>query len=229
MSKILVFLYSALSVALYPFSATAEDVDLQLLLAIDVSSSVNYEEFGLQMRGYAAAFRDTEIHEAIKSGPNKKISVAVTQWAGQGQQKLALDWLILSRKSDALNFANRIENLSRSFPFGGTAIEPALIHAFSQFATSRHRGLRRIIDLSGDGEISVGKMPGKSRDKIVAQGVVINGLPILNEIPDLAEYFKTHIMGGSGSFIQVAKDYEDFSHAIKVKLAREIKGHWFGV
>ncbi|MEH6404556.1 MAG: DUF1194 domain-containing protein [Sneathiella sp.] len=229
MGKFFFCLLAGLGAALNPFFAIAEDVDLQLVLAIDVSSSVNYEEFGLQMRGYSAAFRDAEIHEAIMSGPNKQISVAMTQWAGQAEQKLVLGWAVLSSKSDALEFADRIDNLPRSFPFGGTAIDPALKHAFSQFSSSSHRGLRHIIDLSGDGVVSVGTMPDTFRDEIVAQGVTINGLPILNEIPDLAEYFKKHVAGGSGSFVQIAKDYKDFSRAIKVKLAREIKGQWFGV
>jgi len=222
-------LIAIIGVALSSSIVMAEDVDLQLLLAVDVSSSVNYDEFGLQMQGYANAFRETAIHEAILSGPHKQISVAMTQWAGLNDQELVLDWVVLSSKADALNFARRLENLPRSFPFGGTAIDQALKHALSQFSISPHRGLRHIIDISGDGEISVGEMPGRTRDEIVAQGITINGLPILNEIPDLAEYFQKYVVGGSGSFIQISEDYKDFTRAISLKLAREIKGQWFGV
>lgn len=229
MRKLISFSLIAIGSCLWSFIVFAEDVDLQLILAIDVSSSVNYDEFGLQMGGYATAFRNVAVQEAIGAGPHKQVSVAVTQWAGLNEQQLVLDWVILSNKASIDAFAHRLENLSRSFPFGGTAIDPALKHAFLQFARSPHTGLRRIIDLSGDGEISVGEMPNKSRDMIVSQGVTINGLSILNEIPDLGEYFRKHVIGGSGSFVQVSKNYQDFTRAITVKLTREIKGHWFGV
>ncbi len=153
--------------------SVADEVDLQLVLAIDVSSSVNYDEFGLQMRGYAAAFRDERVREAISSGPHNKIAVAVTQWAGLHEQKKVINWTILETADDAENFALKIENMSRAYPFGGTAITAALDHAFQQFSNSPHLALRRIIDLSGDGEISVGFMPNKTRDRIIAKGVTI--------------------------------------------------------
>ncbi len=208
---------------------SAEEVDLQLVLAIDVSSSVNYDEFGLQMRGYAAAFRDERVREAILSGPHKKIAVAVTQWAGLHEQKNVVNWTILASDQGAEEFAVKIENMSRAFPFGGTAITAALKHAYEQFSNSPHRALRRIIDLSGDGEISIGSMPNSVRDRIVANGVTINGLPILNEIPSLDKYFRDNVIGGSSAFVEVSQDYQDFSRAIAKKLAQEIEGKWYGV
>ncbi|MFT6557442.1 MAG: hypothetical protein ACJAYR_001299 [Sneathiella sp.] len=209
--------------------AVAEDVDLHLVLAVDVSSSINYDEFGLQIRGYANAFRSAEVQQAIQSGVHKKIAVLMTQWAGLQEQKVVIGWTALSTVNDAEQFAEKIDYLSRSFPFGGTAIAPALEHAWQQFATSPHKSARRVIDLSGDGRISIGPSLEPIRETVVANGVVINGLAILNEAPDLDQYYRKNLIGGRGAFVQVANDLNDFPLAIQKKLAREIRGIWYGV
>ncbi|OUR77908.1 hypothetical protein A9Q83_09920 [Alphaproteobacteria bacterium 46_93_T64] len=207
----------------------AEQVDVQILLAIDVSSSVNYEEFDLQMRGYIAAFRTPEVLEAIQSGAHGKIAVAMTQWAGLQQQRLVLDWTIVSNADEAERVAGQIEYVPRAFPFGGTAITNALRHSYKQFDKSPYISQRKVIDISGDGRPSIGKEPAKLRDEIIGSGVTINGLPILNEEPDLDRYYVKNVLGGVGAFAEVAADYSDFSRAISRKLAQEIKGVFYGM
>ncbi len=209
--------------------AAAEEVDLQLVLAVDVSSSINYDEFGLQIRGYSAAFRNPKVQGAIASGVHKKIAVAMTQWAGLEQQAIVLDWTVIGSEGQAEAFADNIDYLSRAFPYGGTAIAPALTHAFKLFQASPHSAPRRIIDISGDGKVSIGRDPKAVRDRIIAAGVVVNGLPILNETPDLDKYFRENLIGGIGSFSQVSQGFTDFADAITRKMVREIRAEWYGV
>lgn len=210
-------------------SARAEQVDVQIVMAVDVSSSVNYGEFDLQMRGYIAAFRSPEVIAAIGSGAHGKIAVAMTQWSGLKQQQLVMQWQVVSSNEDAEKVARLLEYVPRAFPFGGTAIAPALQHAYSQFGSSGHYSPRRVIDISGDGKVSIGANPAALRNYITANGVTINGLPILNEEPDLDGYYLQNILGGPGAFVEVAKNYSDFSRAISKKLVREIKAVFYGM
>lgn len=202
---------------------------MQLVLAIDVSSSVNYDEYNLQMRGYAAAFRDPIVVEAIAAGRYGRISVAATHWAGFDEQEVIVDWQIIANAADAENFASQLDAAPRSFPFGGTAIAGALEHAYSLFAQDPNQSSRKVIDISGDGVVSIGPSPESVRDRIVAAGVIINGLPILTDEPALDEYYREKVIGGIGSFVEPASDFEDFARAITEKLAREIRGLWQGV
>ncbi|MCG8492213.1 MAG: DUF1194 domain-containing protein, partial [Sneathiellales bacterium] len=166
-----------------PFASKvkAEEVDLLLVLAMDVSSSVNYEEYGLQLNGYAGALRSPEVVKAIEGGVHEKIAITVTQWAGVKEQSVLVDWKIIQSDEDLNELAEIIEYSSRVFPYGGTAIAEALQHASDQFARSMHQAPRRVIDMSGDGKISIGQALEPVRDRIVKTGVTINGLPILNE------------------------------------------------
>jgi len=218
-----------LSMLLPAADAEAEIVDLQLVLAIDVSSSVNYDEFGLQLRGYLQAFNDPAILAAIKAGPNRKIAVAVIQWAGEGQQQLSIDWSVLSSAEDVQQFSRKIEYMPRAFNSGGTSVAGALSFASTRFSGAPFQPLRRVIDISGDGRSSVGPAPDKIRDKILSAGITINGLPILNEDARLDQYYRDTIIGGLGAFTEIAADFSDFSRAIKSKLAQEIKGVWYGM
>jgi hypothetical protein len=209
--------------------AVAEEVDMQLVLAIDVSSSVNYDEYNLQMRGFAQAFRDDLVIEAIAAGPRGRISIAATHWAGLNEHGVVIDWQIISNAAEASAFADQLDNVPRAFPYGGTAIAGALEHAYSLFSRDRNISTRQVIDISGDGVTSIGRPPEVARDKIIANGVIINGLPILNDEPELDNYYRDRVIGGLGAFIVPAKGYEDFSRAIAEKLAREIRGTWQGV
>ena len=223
-------LIAAFIFALAPrIEAFAEEVDVQLVLAIDVSSSVNYDEYNLQMRGFAEAFRSDLVIEAIAAGPRGLISVAATHWAGLGEQQVILDWYTIAGPEDARDFADQLDNVLRTFPYGGTAIAGALDHAFSLFQHDPNTSMRKVIDISGDGVVSIGRPPEVARDRIVAAGVIINGLPILNDEPELDSYYRDKVIGGIGAFTETAKGYDDFSRAITEKLAREIRGTWQGV
>ncbi|MBO0335303.1 DUF1194 domain-containing protein [Sneathiella sp. CAU 1612] len=224
------FLLAALVFLLVPKTdAVADEVDMQLVLAIDVSSSVNYDEYNLQMRGFANAFRDDLVIEAIAAGPRGMISIAATHWAGLGEQKMIVDWRTIATPEDAHEFAKQLDNVPRTFPYGGTAIAGALDHAFSLFSRDRNISIRKVIDISGDGVVSIGRPPETTRDRIVASGVIINGLPILNDEPELDRYYRERVIGGIGAFTEPATGYEDFARAIAIKLAREIRGTWQGV
>lgn len=207
----------------------AAEVDVQLVLAIDVSSSVSWDEYGLQMQGVASAFRDELVIEAIQSGPTGRISVAVTQWAGLGQQKTVLSWRVISSPEEVVALADELDLISRAFPYGGTAIAEALDHAYALFSKDVNFSQRQVIDISGDGKVSIGASPDATRNNIVSSGVIINGLPILDSAKDLEEYYQVHVIGGIGAFTEVAKTFEDFSRAIAEKLAREIRSTWQGV
>ncbi len=207
----------------------ADEVDMQLVLAIDVSSSVSWEEYDLQMRGVATAFRDELVIEAIASGPLGQISVAMTHWAGLGEQRMVLPWRIISSPEEARAYADSIDAIPRTFPYGGTAIAEALDHAQSLFARDRSTSSRKVIDISGDGKVSIGPPPEGARDRVVAAGTIINGLPIMDSARDLDMYYQEKVIGGFGSFIEIAEDFEDFTRAMTEKLAREIQGSWQGV
>ncbi|USG61875.1 DUF1194 domain-containing protein [Sneathiella marina] len=207
----------------------AAEVDVQLVLAIDVSSSVSWDEYGLQMQGVASAFRDELVIEAIQSGPTGRISVAVTQWAGLGQQQTVLSWRVISSPEEAAAMADDLGLISRAFPYGGTAIAEALDHAYALFSRDVNISQRQVIDISGDGKVSIGASPDATRNKIVNKGAIINGLPILDSAKDLESYYQEHVIGGIGAFTEIAESFDDFSRAIAEKLAREIRSTWQGV
>lgn len=197
-------------------------VDLELALLIDVSSSVNDEEFGLQLGGLAAAFRDPRVHDAIRRVARRGIAVAVIQWANTANQRISLDWTLLRGEADAIHLASRIASMPRLDHRGHTAIGAALAFTLEELESNRFVGLRRVIDLSGDGRNNDGRPMSSIREEILERGVTINALAILNELPLLDGYFRKYLIGGAGSFVTTAEDYADFAEAITRKLVREI-------
>jgi len=208
--------------------ARAEEFDLQLVLAVDASSSINYTEFNLQMRGYAAAFRDPALYAAIKSGTRGRIVITMMQWANPDQQKIIIPWTIINDERDLSTFADKVEVSPRAFPSGGTAIGDALIKAAQLFNQAPGKAARQVIDVSGDGERSHGRDLAPVRLQLQKQGFIINGLAILNERPKLDFYYMEHMIAGAGAFVEPAADFKDFSRAILRKLVREIRGNWYG-
>lgn len=213
--------------------ARAEQVDLQLVLAADVSRSVDAEEFALQREGYATAFQDPRVLRAIRSGPLGRIAVCFVEWSGEWEQHVTVDWTVIRDEESAEDFAAAL--VARPRPFAGrTAIGAAIDFAVAQFARSGHQGQRRTIDVSGDGTNTNGKLPAIARDAAVAQGIVINGLVILSPVPmpwnpyhthppgGLGNYFQENVAGGPGSFVMVVEDFQSFAYAIANKLVREI-------
>jgi hypothetical protein len=220
----------ALSVALAIASrlATAQaqmgqTVDLELALLIDVSASVSDEEFSLQAGGLATALRSAAVLDAIRSSAHRGIAVSVIQWSDRANQRLSLGWRLVRGELDVLQLAAEIDSMPRLIHGGHTALGSALDFALRQLESNRFAGLRRVIDLSGDGRTNDGRPLRAAREEVIEQGVTINGLAILNELPLLDRYFRDHLIGGDGAFFMVAQDYGDFAEAMTHKLVREIR------
>ncbi len=197
-------------------------VDLQLVLAVDASGSVNHSRFELQKQGYVAAFRHVRVLNAIRSGGNQAIAVTMVQWTGPAMQVQVVDWARISDERTAAAFAAAVEDTPRQLFGGGTSISGAIDHAMSLFPKNPFRGGRRIVDVSGDGSNNRGRSVTLARDEAVAAGVGINGLPILALEPDLDRYYYDHVIGGPGAFVVAAERYETFGEAILKKLITEI-------
>jgi hypothetical protein len=203
--------------------ARAGDVDLTLVLAVDISSSVNDERYQLQMRGYAEAFRDPAVIEVIQRGQVGAIAVTLVQWAGYGEYRQTIDWAVVQDAGTAESFASAIAETTRP-PGGSTSISGAIDFSAQLLRQSGYTAARRMIDISADGSNNNGRSAVAARDAAVASGIIINGLPILSEQPTLDSYFREQIIGGLGAFIVVAQDFEAFSEAIRRKLIVEIAG-----
>lgn len=204
--------------------AQEQTVDLELVLAVDASSSISTEEFDLQIRGLAEAFRDPAVFQAIRASGDLGIAVSVIQWSDARKQVVAVDWMSVRDEVTALALADAIEASPRFLVGGGTAIGGALKYAMRQFEDNGYQARRRVIDLSGDGRTNQGAWPAKVRDVAVEQGVTINGLAILNEDPTLDSYYYASVIGGTGAFVMTANDYESYGLAILAKLIKEIAG-----
>jgi hypothetical protein len=220
-----------LALSIWPFFAAAQQqVDLELVLAIDTSTSVDAAEFRLQRQGLALAFTHPDVLAAIGVIGRHGIAVQVVQWAGEGQQAVSVNWHLVEGQASAENLAANILATPRMMR-GFTDIAGALHFASAGFATNGYRGTRQVIDVSGDGTSSAAS-PAFQRDQAVALGITINGLVILTEEVDLGtladdiivEHFQREVIGGPGAFVIVADSFDDFAVAIRRKLIREILG-----
>jgi Protein of unknown function (DUF1194) len=214
----------ALFLLVAPAATHAQDrsVDLQLVLAVDASGSVDQYRFDLQKRGYVAAFRHERVLQAIRSGPHQAIAATMVQWTGPFMQIQVAPWAMVGDEPSAGAFAAAIERAPRQLFGGGTSISGAIDHAMTLFPRSAFRASRRVIDISGDGSNNRGRPVTLARDDALAAGVAINGLPILALEPDLDRYYYDQVIGGPGAFVVAAKDYETFGEAILKKLITEI-------
>lgn len=208
--------------AAQPAPRGRDKVDLQLVLAVDASGSVNDERFALQQKGYAEAFRHKQVLQAIRSGHHGAIAVIMVQWTGPRLQRIAAPWTRISDGASAEDFAAVIEQAPRMLFGGGTSISGAIDFAAGLFATSPFAGDRHVIDISGDGINNRGRPTVFARDEAVAAGIVINGLPILALEPGLDSYYRQSVIGGPGAFVVVAESYDTFGEAIRRKLVLEI-------
>jgi len=199
-------------------------VDLELVLAVDASSSVSAAEFELQIQGLARAFRDPRVLQAIRASGDLGLAVALVQWSDNRKQFLAVDWTLVTDPEGAGAFAEEIAGTPRFLIGGGTAIGGALKFAMRLLDGNDFQGRRRVIDVSGDGRANQGAHPSDLRDDAVALGITINGLAILNEDLAVGDYYRAYVIGGTGAFVMTANDYESYALAILIKLIREIAG-----
>ncbi|MDP2330160.1 MAG: DUF1194 domain-containing protein [Reyranella sp.] len=207
----------------------ATPVDLQLVLAVDVSRSVDEVEAELQRRGYVEALTSDRIIDAILSGEHRRIALCYTEWAGAHYQAVVIDWAVIDSAAAARRFADKLAEAPRMSQ-SWTAIGAALVHAGERFENSDFTAKRRVIDVSGDGRTNDGPPAEIVRDRLVAQGIVVNGLPVMmnrtnfGRAPDLSldKYYEENVIGGPGSFVIVADTFDHFGRAVRTKLVREI-------
>ena len=211
------------------FAERVADVDLELVLAVDVSGSMSPEELELERNGYVAAFRDPGLIAAITDGELGGIAVTYFEWAGPKDQTVLVSWSTLSDSADALGFAASLEAASFSSARNAgssTAISIALLFAERLMQENNLIGFRRVIDISGDGPNDSGVPIGIARDLVLEQGTTINGLPIIRgpQLIRIDRYYEHCVVGGPGSFSITISDASDFQTAIRHKLIQEIAG-----
>jgi hypothetical protein len=204
-------------------------VDLQLVMAVDVSRSIDEVEAELQRRGYIEAMNSESVIEAIVAGENKCIGVCYVEWAGTHYQQAVIDWMLIDSPRAARAFSDKLSEspyTSQSW----TAVGAALAYCAQRFQSSPFTSKRRIIDISGDGRTNDGPPAELVRDKLVGEGFVINGLPVMMNRQNygrpsdatLDKYYEENVVGGPGSFMVVAANFDDFGRAVRSKLVREI-------
>jgi hypothetical protein len=222
-----------IGVVLAVSAARAADVDLLLVLAADVSRSIDAAKFQLQRDGYAAAVADARVLDTIRAGRNGRIGLTFIEWSGIGAQRTVVDWMTVGDAASAKDFGDRLLESPRSFA-DRTSISGAIEFAMVQLARAPFGGRRQTIDISGDGTNNSGRDVTELRDQAVAKGITINGLAILSETPlpwnpehtnppgGLDHYYRTNVIGGPGAFVMVAKNFESFGDAIISKLIAEV-------
>ena len=196
-------------------------VDVALVLAVDASGSIDSEEYQMQHQGYAEAFANPAVIEAIQSGEYRSVAVTLVEWSGFGHQKQMVPWTVIGDADSARAFAEQIRAAPRAYS-DWTSISDAIDFCAGLFRSSGVEPLRMVIDVSGDGVNNNGRPVTAARDDAVASGVTINGLPILNEDATLDAYYQENVIGGPGAFKIPVQDFDTFSQAILGKLVREI-------
>jgi hypothetical protein len=221
---------SALFLALAATPAIAVPVDLELVLAVDISGSMDTDEQALQRRGYIEAFLHAEVAGAIRSGPYGRIAATYVEWAGPGAQRVTVPWTLIETAADAEDFAAGLAEAPRA-RFRGTSISGALAFSAPLFENNGYEGLRRVIDVSGDGPNNAGAPVDAARDAAVGTGIIVNGLPIqITAQPfglggrDLATYYRDCVIGGPGAFVIPVTEEAQLLEAIRRKLVLEIAG-----
>jgi len=221
-------------IALVPTAALAgEDVDLLLVLAADVSRSIDAAKFQLQREGYAAAVSDSRVLDAIRSGRTGKIGMLFVEWSGVGAQRVVIDWTAIGDADSAKGFGDRLLEAPRSFA-DRTSISGAIEFVMGQLDRAPYESARHTIDISGDGTNNAGRDVTALRDEAVAKGITINGLVILSDNPlswnpdhtnppgGLANYYRNNVVGGPGAFVMAAENFKSFGQAIVKKMIAEV-------
>jgi hypothetical protein len=209
-----------------PAPAQNSSVDLELVLAVDVSGSVDYFEARLQRQGYIDALTDPRFLQAVRNGRHGRIAITYLEWGGWGLFRHVVDWRVISDEASARAFVGELGRIEPSFR--GTSISGAIGLSLQLFALNAHRAERKVIDISGDGPNNEGASVVYFRDLAVSRGITINGLPILaqqgagNVVADLDVYYEECVIGGPGAFVIAAQTFETFAEAVLRKLILEI-------
>jgi len=212
-------------------AAEPREFDVALVLAVDVSASVDEGEAGIQRAGYIAAMRDPRMAEAVRGGLNGRIAVSYVEWSSPTDQRILVPWREITNAADAASFADELEKAPYR-PGSTTSISAAIDFCARHIQMSGVQAIRRVIDMSGDGYSDQGGDLKTARDAAVKAGIIINGLPVMNEraafrskIPaDLDQYYAKNVTGGRGAFTLVVKKLEDFNKLVLQKLILEIAG-----
>jgi len=210
-------------------ASAAEPVDVELVLAVDVSLSMSPMELDIQRKGYAAALTDDRVLQAIADGVHGKIAVTYFEWAGISSQHVVVPWTVIANRADA----ERVAAMLSAQPANSarrTSIAAALEFGADLFAESSYRGMKRVIDISGDGPNNQGAPVVSARDGVVEQGIVINGLPLMTtggvtgayNVANLDRYYSDCVIGGPGAFMVPVNDWSQFPEAIRRKLVLEL-------
>jgi hypothetical protein len=233
MIKIFLALIFTAGVLVPATARAAADVDLLLVLAADVSRSIDNTKFQLQRDGYAAAISDPRVLDTIRSGHNGRIGLTFVEWSGVGAQHVVIDWTEVGDAASAKEFGDQLLETPRSFA-GRTSISGGIEFAIARLANAPFNCVRRTIDVSGDGTNNDGRNVTELRDEAVAKGVTINGLVILSDNPmpwnpehtnppgGLDNYYRTNVVGGPGAFVMVAQNFNSFGQAIIAKMIAEV-------
>ena len=210
---------------------SGEPVDVELVLAVDMSWSMDAEEQEIQRQGYAAAFRSEEVQKAILDGVHRRVAVMYLEWAGTFSHTVVVPWTLIDSRESADAFAY---SLATEEPERGrrTSISSAIDYATPLFDDNGFDGLKRVIDISGDGPNNQGRPVTEARDETVARGVTINGLPLMTSgggsswgsIPELDKYYSGCVIGGPGAFMIPVNDWSQFPDAVRRKLVMELAG-----
>jgi hypothetical protein len=204
-----------------PLPSRAEQVDLALVLAVDVSGSIDSERFAIQRNGYAAAFDNASVIEAIRNGTHGAIAVTYVEWSGPGHQQQMVGWTLVKDASSAAAFGKAVGKTERLYS-DWTSISGAIDFSVELL---RHNGIeaeRRVIDISGDGPNNSGRAIDDARNAALAAGITINGLPILATEPQLDVYYRDNVVGGAGAFTIAVENFDTFATGILNKMVKEI-------
>jgi hypothetical protein len=216
---------------LLPQAARSADVDIALVLAVDISNSMDPDEQALQREGFVAAFRSPLVHQVIRSGILGRIAVSYVEWAGSTNQQIIVPWTEMEGAEDAIAFAEHLARAPiRRAP--RTSISGAIDFSVRLLQERQGNAMRQVIDISGDGANNQGRKVTEARDEAVAKGFTINGLPLLLkrrtasafDVENLDEHYRDCVIGGPGSFMLPVQDRSQFAEAIKAKIIREIAG-----
>ena len=230
-----IFAFSAIALLFAADAASQTDrrepVDVELVIAVDISYSMDPDEQALQRGGYVEAISSREFVEAVRKGPNGRIAVTYLEWSGVSDQKVVVPWQVIDGPEAAGAFVQAL-NAAPMRRASRTSISGALVFATGLFEQNPFRGLRRVIDVSGDGTNNQGPLIETTRDEVVARGITINGLPIMLkepnvsflDIPDLDHYYEDCVVGGPGAFVVPARGRDNFVEAIRRKLLLEVAG-----